>query len=59
MVELPKLLRDAAYIGVGFGVLAFQKAQVRRRELARLLAARCAPPATAEPESRPPTDAVP
>jgi hypothetical protein len=40
-------------------VLAFQKAQVRRRELARLLAARCAPPATAEPESRPPTDAVP
>jgi hypothetical protein len=40
-VELPdidadriaSLARDAAYISVGFGVLAFQKAQVRRQEL--------------------------
>ena len=30
-------LMDAAYIVVGFGILAFQRAQVRRRELARQL----------------------
>src|SRR5207302_8785168 len=27
------LLRDAGYVTVGLGVIAFQKAQVRRREL--------------------------
>lgn len=43
MEELPKLVRDAAYVAVGFGVLAMQKAQVRRRELERLLAARSDP----------------
>ncbi|MDO8390887.1 MAG: hypothetical protein Q7V57_10385 [Actinomycetota bacterium] len=32
--------RDAAYIGIGFGVLAFQQAQVRRRELEKTIAAR-------------------
>lgn len=31
--ELTKTIQDAAYVAVGFGVLAFQKAQVRRREL--------------------------
>lgn len=31
--ELSKTLKDAAYVAVGFGVIAFQKAQVRRREL--------------------------
>lgn len=25
--------RDAAYVSIGFGVLAFQQAQVRRREI--------------------------
>jgi len=30
---LTNALRDAAYITIGFGVLAFQQAQVRRREL--------------------------
>jgi hypothetical protein len=30
-----KTLKDAAYVAVGFGVLTFQKAQVRRRELAK------------------------
>lgn len=30
--------RDAAYVVVGLGVLAFQKAQVRRQELAKHLA---------------------
>jgi hypothetical protein len=29
--------RDAAYITIGFGVLTFQQAQVRRRELAHAL----------------------
>jgi DNA anti-recombination protein RmuC len=32
-----KTLKDAAYVVVGFGVLAFQKAQVRRRELEKQL----------------------
>src|ERR1700676_2996288 len=30
-----KALKDAAYVAVGFGVLSFQKAQVRRQELAK------------------------
>jgi DNA anti-recombination protein RmuC len=33
MSDLTKSLKDAAYVAVGFGVIAFQKAQVRRREL--------------------------
>ncbi len=33
MSDVTSTLRDAAYVAVGFGVLAFQKAQVRRREL--------------------------
>lgn len=37
--DLTKLARDAAYVAVGFGVLNFQRAQVRRRELAKALAA--------------------
>jgi hypothetical protein len=35
--EVGRRLRDAVYVGVGLGVLAFQKAQVRRRELSALL----------------------
>lgn len=31
--DLTKALKDAAYIGIGFGVLTFQRAQVQRREL--------------------------
>jgi hypothetical protein len=30
-------IKDAAYVTIGFGVLGFQKAQVRRHELARQL----------------------
>lgn len=30
-------LKDAAYVGIGFGVLAFQKAQVQRQELKKQL----------------------
>ncbi|MGI9119158.1 MAG: hypothetical protein ACR2G7_03340 [Acidimicrobiales bacterium] len=36
--DLPKVLEDAAYLSVGFGVLALQRAQVRRRELEQELA---------------------
>jgi hypothetical protein len=33
--DVAKQARDAAYVGVGLGVLAFQRAQVRRKELLR------------------------
>ena len=33
MVDVNKTLKDAAYVTVGLGVLAVQKAQVGRREL--------------------------
>lgn len=33
----PKTLRDAAYVLVGLGVIGFQRAQVKRRELVRQL----------------------
>lgn len=35
--DLPRSLRDAAYVLVGLGVLGFQRAQVARRELTRQL----------------------
>ncbi|NLV55375.1 MAG: hypothetical protein GXY13_07170 [Acidimicrobiales bacterium] len=35
--DLTNLVRDAAYVGVGAGVIAFQKAQVKRVELTELL----------------------
>jgi hypothetical protein len=31
--EITKVAQDAAYVAIGFGVIGFQKAQVRRREL--------------------------
>ncbi len=37
MADLTKTLKDAAYVTVGLAVLGFQRAQVRRRELARNL----------------------
>lgn len=37
MDDLDKALRDAAYVAVGFAVIGVQRAQVRRRELARQL----------------------
>jgi hypothetical protein len=37
MADTAKTLRDAAYVVVGAGVLAFQKAQVRRVELTKQL----------------------
>ena len=35
MPDVTKTAKDALYVTVGLGVLGFQKAQVRRRELAR------------------------
>ncbi len=35
--DIAKVVKDALYIGVGFGVLAFQKAQTQRQELQKLL----------------------
>lgn len=40
MADVSKTLKDAAYIAVGFGVIGFQKAQVRRQELRKDLAGR-------------------
>ncbi len=37
MPDLPKTVKDATYVAVGFGVLGFQRAQVRRQELRRQL----------------------
>jgi hypothetical protein len=37
VAETEKALRDGAYVVVGLGVLSFQSAQVRRRELAKQL----------------------
>src|SRR4051812_45165707 len=33
MTDVRSTVKDAAYVGIGFGVLAFQKAQVQRQEL--------------------------
>jgi hypothetical protein len=37
VAETEKSVRDGAYVVVGLGVLGFQRAQVRRRELIKLL----------------------
>jgi ElaB/YqjD/DUF883 family membrane-anchored ribosome-binding protein len=37
MTDLRSTIKDAAYVGIGFGVLAFQKAQVQRQELRKRL----------------------
>lgn len=39
MTDVRSTLKDAAYVGIGFGVLAFQKAQVQRQELQKRLEA--------------------
>jgi hypothetical protein len=35
--DATKLLKDALYVSVGLGVIAFQKAQVQRNELQKTL----------------------
>ena len=37
MNDVRSTIKDAAYIGIGFGVLAFQQAQVQRQELKKRL----------------------
>jgi Holliday junction resolvasome RuvABC endonuclease subunit len=37
MADLTSTLKDAAYVTIGFGVLAFQRAQVQRQELTKQL----------------------
>lgn len=37
MADVNKLLKDAFYVTVGFGVIAFQRAQVQRNELQKRL----------------------
>ena len=36
-MDVRATIKDAAYVGIGFGVLAFQKAQVQRQELIKKL----------------------
>jgi hypothetical protein len=40
--SVPDVAREGTYLTVGFGLLAFQRIQVHRRELERALARRCA-----------------
>jgi hypothetical protein len=35
--DVASVVKDAAYVSVGLGVIAFQRLQVRRNELSRLL----------------------
>jgi hypothetical protein len=35
--DVNKALQDAAYVALGFGVIGFQKAQVRRQELLKMV----------------------
>ncbi len=35
--DINKVVKDSAYAAIGFGVLSFQRAQVRRRELSEQL----------------------
>jgi hypothetical protein len=35
--DVNKILKDGAYVALGFGVLGFQKAQVRRRQATRMV----------------------
>ena len=35
--DVSKVLRETAYVAIGFGVIAFQKAQVQRIEVQRSL----------------------
>ena len=39
MTDVRSTIKDAAYVGIGFGVLAVQKAQVQRQELRKRIEA--------------------
>lgn len=51
--DVPERLRDAAYVAVGFAVLGFQRAQVRRRELERAVRETVRAAAAQRPEPPP------
>lgn len=38
--EISAVVKDAAYVSVGLGILAFQRIQVRRQELKKAVEAR-------------------
>lgn len=38
--EISNVVKEAAYVSVGLGILAFQRVQVRRQELKKALEAR-------------------
>lgn len=37
MADISQTLKDAAYVGIGFGVITFQRAQVQRQEIKKQL----------------------
>lgn len=37
MPQIPSVVKDAAYIAIGFGVLTFQRVQVQRQELTKAI----------------------
>ncbi|MEX2659868.1 MAG: hypothetical protein WD232_09230 [Acidimicrobiales bacterium] len=37
MADISQILKDAAYVGIGFGVITFQRAQVQRQEIKKQL----------------------
>ncbi len=39
MADVTQILKDAAYVGIGFGVITFQRAQVQRQEIKKQLEA--------------------
>ena len=43
MADGPKNIKDVAYVAIGLGVMGWQRAQVRRRELAKELEERLGP----------------
>ncbi len=43
MADGPKNIKDVAYVAIGLGVMGWQRAQVRRRELAKELDERLGP----------------
>ena len=46
--EITKIVKDAAYVAIGFGLLTVQKAQVQRRELADQFQGQLVDPAKAQ-----------
>lgn len=43
--DLPAVVKDAAYVSIGLGLIAYQRVQVRRRDLRKALATPAGPAA--------------